>query len=272
MKSVLFDLGNPVFKFLSTLLDLCILNILFVVTCLPIFTIGAALTSIHYVMITGWDTQNMRLFGMYFKSFKQNFKQSTVVWIVMLAVGAFLGFTGWMVYQQSKVDDGIIFMLFVIIYVIMCVLYLCVVTYVWPLIAKFENDTKTTIKNAMILSISHLPSTLIVWFMFAIAAYFIAINMLVRAFALFLLLGVLFYFQSRVFRNVFAPYLGEGERHYHGDELDYESKGVDLEHSYAGAKREVAEMSAEHASQAEGEELESHQEESSANAIREESE
>lgn len=249
MKSAFFDLGNPVFKFLSTLLDLCILNVLFVITCLPIFTIGAALTSIHYVMITGWDTQNMRLFGMYFKSFKQNFKQSTVVWLIMLVIGAFLGFTGWMVYQQSKVDDGIIFMMFVIIYVIMCIVYLCVITYVWPLIAKFENDSKTTVKNALILALSHLPSTLIVWFMFAIAAYFIAINLLVRAFALFLLLGVLFYFQSRVFRNVFAPYLGEGERHYQGDELEHESPGVDLEHSYAESKREVAEMKAENASQ-----------------------
>ncbi len=250
MKSAFFDLGNPVFKFLSTMLDLCILNVLFVISCLPIFTIGTALTSIHYVMITGWDTQNMRLFAMYFKSFKQNFKQSTVVWLIMLLVGVFLGFTGWMVYQQSKVDDGVIFMLFVIIYVIFCIIYLCVMTYVWPLIAKFENNTKTTVKNALILALSHLPSTLIVWFMFAIAAYFIAINLLVRAFALFLLLGVLFYFQSRVFRNVFAPYLGEGEKHYQGDELEYESPGVDLEHSYAESKREVAEMAADNASQA----------------------
>lgn len=260
MKSAFFDLGNPVFKFLSTLLDLCILNVLFVITCIPIFTIGTALTSIHYVMITGWDTQNMRLIGMYFKSFKQNFKQSTVVWLIMLVIGAFLGFTGWLVYQQGKVDDGIIFMLFVIIYVIMCVVYLCVMTYVWPLIAKFENDTRTTVKNALILSLSHLPSTLIVWFMFAIAAYFTAINMLVRAFALFLLLGVLFYFQSRVFRNVFAPYLGEGERHYQGDELEYESPGVDLEHSYAESKREVAEVVAGKASQTESEETEPGQE------------
>lgn len=249
MKSAFFDLGNPVFKFLSTVIDLCILNILFVVTCIPIFTIGTALTAMQYVMITGWDTQNMGLFGMYFKSFKQNFKQSTVIWLVMLVVGAFLGFTGWLVYQQSKVDDGVIFMIFVIIFVIMCIAYLCVVTYVWPLIAKFENDSKTTVKNALLMALSHLPSTLIVWFMFAIAAYFIAINLLVRAFALFLLLGVLFYFQSRVFRGVLAPYLGEGERHYQGDELEYESPGVDLEHSYAEAKREVEEIAKENAIQ-----------------------
>ncbi len=207
MKSVIFDLGNPVFKFLSTLIDLCILNVLFVITCIPVFTVGAALTSIHYVMITGWDTQNMRLFAMYFKSFKENFKQSTIVWLLMAAFGAFFGYTGYLVYLQSQVDDSVLFMAFVIIFAILCFAYLCVMTYVWPIIAKFENDTKTTLKNALILAISHLPSTLVIWFMFAIAAYFIAINMLVRAFALFILLGVLFFFQTRVFRNVFAPYL-----------------------------------------------------------------
>lgn len=207
MKSVIFDLGNPVFKFLSTLIDLCILNVLFVLTCIPVFTVGAALTSIHYVMITGWDTQNMRLFAMYFKSFKENFKQSTIVWLLMAAFGAFFGYTGYLVYLQSQVDDSVLFMAFVIVFAIICFAYLCVMTYVWPIIAKFENDTKTTLKNALILAISHLPSTLVIWFMFAIAAYFIAINMLVRAFALFILLGVLFFFQTRVFRNVFAPYL-----------------------------------------------------------------
>ncbi len=220
MKSVLFDLGNPVFKFLSTLLDLCILNILFVITCLPVFTVGAALTSVHYVMITGWDTQNMRLFAMYFKSFKENFKQSTIVWLLMVVVGAFLGYTGYLVYLQSKIDDSVFFMVFVVIFVIVCFAYLCIMTYVWPIIAKFENNTKTTLKNALILAISHLPSTLVVWFMFAIAAYFIAINMLIRAFALFILLGVLFYFQTRVFRTVFAPYLEKEKERVWEEQVD----------------------------------------------------
>lgn len=220
MKSVLFDLGNPVFKFLSTLLDLCILNILFVITSLPIFTIGAALTSVHYVMITGWDTQNMRLFAMYFKSFKENFKQSTIVWLLMVIIGAVFGYTGYLVYLQSKIDDSVLFMAFVVIFAIICFAYLCVMTYVWPIIAKFENDTKTTLKNALILAISHLPSTLVVWFMFAIAAYFIAINMLIRAFALFILLGVLFYFQTRVFRSVFAPYLEQETKRTRDDSED----------------------------------------------------
>jgi len=217
MFSSFFNLDNPIFKFLSTLVDLVALNVMFVISCIPIITIGTALTSLQYVMVTGWDTQNSHLIKMYTKSFRQNFKQSTLVWLILLVVGAFLGFTGWMVYQQSKVDDSVMFMAFVVIFAIICFVYLCIFTYVWPVIAKFENTTGMMFKNALILAVSHLPSTLIAWLVFAIAMYFILSNLVVAAFAVLILCAVIAYFQSRVFRNVLAPYLKE-ERHYDGDE------------------------------------------------------
>lgn len=250
MLSGLFNLDNPVFKFLSTLVDLVALNVMFIISCLPIFTIGAALTSLQYVMITGWDTQNSRLIKMYTRSFKQNFKQSTIVWLIMVVAGAFLGFTGWMIYQQSKVDDSVIFMAFVIIFVIFCVIYLCVMTYIWPVIAKFENTTKMMFINSLVLAFSHLPSTLVAWIIFGIGAYFIATNMVVAAFSVLILCAVIAYFMGKVFQNVLAPYLKE-VRHYDGEPLDYESPSVDLEHSYAEAKREAAEMAAENAEEKE---------------------
>lgn len=242
MFSSFFNLDNPVFKFLSTLVDLTLLNVMFIISCLPIFTIGTALTSMHYVMITGWDTQNAHLIKKYTKSFKQNFKQSTVLWLVMLVIGAVIGATGWMVYQQSKVDDSTIFMIMVIIFAIICIVYLCIFTYVWPVLAKFDNTTSATVKNALLLAMSHLPSTLVVWLIFGIAAYFMLTNVVVAAFGVLILLAVVAYFQGKVFRSVFAPYLGEEERHYDGDYMEYESPGVDLEHSYAEAKREAAEL------------------------------
>ncbi len=244
MLSGLFNLDNPVFKFLSTLVDLVVLNVLFVISCLPIFTIGAALTSLQYVMVTGWDTQNSKLIKMYTRSFKQNFKQSTVVWLVMLVVGAFFAATGWMIYQQSKVDDSVIFMAIVIVFALICLAYLCIFTYIWPMIAKFENTTMMMVVNSLVMAISHLPSTLIAWMIFGLGVYFMLTNMVVAAFGVLILCAVIAYFMGKVFQNVFAPYLKE-IRHFDGEPLDYESPSVDLEHSYAEAKREVAEMSAE---------------------------
>lgn len=250
MLSGFFNLDNPIFKFLSTLVDLTVLNIMFLISCLPVFTIGAALTSLQYVMVTGWDTQNSHLIKMYTKSFKQNFKQSTIVWLIMLVVGAFLGATGWMLYQQSKVDDSIILMVFIIVFVLICLAYLCIFTYIWPVIAKFENTTQMMFINALVLAVSHLPSTLVAWMVFAIGAYFILTNVVVAAFAVLILLAAIAYLMAKVFQNVLAPYLQE-ERHYKGDEMEYESPGVDLEHSYAEAKREAAEMAAENMEEAE---------------------
>ena len=210
MFSSFFNLDNPVFKLLSTLVDLTALNVMFVISCLPVFTIGAAVTSLQYVMVTGWDTQNSHLVKMYMKSFKQNFKQSTIVWFIMLGIGIFLGFTGWMIYQQSKVDDGILFMAFVVIFALLCIAYMCVFTYVWPVIAKFENSTGRMLQNALLLAVSHLPETLIVWMLFGIGAYFMITNIVVRAFGVLVLCAVVAFLQGKVFRNVLAPYLDAG--------------------------------------------------------------
>lgn len=254
MLSGLFNLDNPIFKFLSTLVDLVLLNVLFVISCIPIFTIGAALTSLQYVMVTGWDTQNSKLIKMYTRSFKQNFKQSTVVWLVMLVVGAFFAATGWMIYQQSKVDDSVIFMAIVIVFVLICLAYLCIFTYIWPMIAKFENTTLMMVVNSLVMAISHLPSTIIAWMIFGLGVYFMLTNMVVAAFGVLILCAVIAYFMGKVFQNVFAPYLKE-IRHFDGEPLDYESPGVDLEHSYAEAKREVAEMAAENAEEGNAEDV-----------------
>jgi hypothetical protein len=136
-------------------------------------------------------------------------------------------------------------MILVIVFALICIAYLCVFTYVWPVLAKFDNTTAATIKNAFILAASHLPSTLVVWLFFGIAAYFMLTNIVIAAFGALILCAVVAYFQGKVFRNVFAPYLGEEERHYDGDYREYESPGVDLEHSYAESKREAAELAAD---------------------------
>ena len=93
---------------------------------------------------------------------------------------------------------------------------------------------------------------------FGLGVYFMLTNMVVAAFGVLILCAVIAYFMGKVFQNVFAPYLKE-IRHFDGEPLDYESPSVDLEHSYAEAKREVAELAAERAEDeetAEGESVE----------------
>ena len=83
----IFNYDNPVWRFIGKLGDLMILNILWVICSIPIFTMGASTTAVYYVtmkLVRGDDGYTLRN---YFKSFKENFKQATVIWLLMLYPG-----------------------------------------------------------------------------------------------------------------------------------------------------------------------------------------
>ncbi len=81
-----FDLDSPLMSTLSKLADLIILNILVVICSLPLFTIGASLTAMHYVVLKMVRNEEGYIIKSFFKSFKQNFKQATIIWLILLVV------------------------------------------------------------------------------------------------------------------------------------------------------------------------------------------
>lgn len=152
-----FDLDSPVMRFLNRMADLLILNILMIICCIPIITAGAAFTAMHYVILKMVRGEEGYLIKGFFKSFARNFKQATLIWLLMLLVIA--------VY----VGDSLIFSYsgvtfpkpLVIAVVAVGAILLMISTYVFPLLARFDNTIKNTIKNAALLSFANLPKTLL---------------------------------------------------------------------------------------------------------------
>lgn len=241
MFQAIFDLDNPVFRFLSRLVDLVVLNVLFLISCIPMFTIGAALTALYYVCINDWNPQDAHIFKKYTKSFKENFKKSTIIWLIMLAAGVVVGTDLWYMLSRWR-DTGVgAYRIGIIICIICTILYLCIFTYVWPLQAKFENKIAATLKNALGMAVAHLPETLIAWCIAGVAGYCVYRYTIMLAMFLVLLCSTVAYIQSTLFRNVFAPYLGLEE--------DEEDDGVwsretetEVENRYADAKIEAAKL------------------------------
>ena len=137
--------------------DLMIMNFLMIICCIPVITAGAAFTAMHYVLLKIVRGQEGYLIKGFFKSFKENFRQATLIWLLMLVVIA--------VY----VGDSLIFNYsaltfpkpLVIAVVAVAVLLAMMAVYVFPLQARFENSVKNTLKNAMILAFANLPKTLL---------------------------------------------------------------------------------------------------------------
>lgn len=153
----IFDLESPLFSFLSKMADLIWLNILTAVCCIPVFTIGASLTALNYVVLKMVRNEEGYITRSFFKSFKQNFKQATVIWLIILAVIIVLAGDFYILrYAAIEFPDWLRMVLFAV-----TVMLLIAVMHVFPVLAKFENTIRNTFKNSFLMGILSLPKTIL---------------------------------------------------------------------------------------------------------------
>ena len=151
-----FNPDNPVVEFIAKIFDLVILNLIFIFSCVPIITIGASTSALSYVtlkMVRGEDPYIWRNF---WKSFRQNFKQGTLVWIFSILIFIFLGMDFYIINSQNTSLFAVVRILLWIV----CAVALSVFLYVFPVISHFVCTTKQALKNALLMTFGHLPYTL----------------------------------------------------------------------------------------------------------------
>lgn len=236
-----FNMDNPLFRFMNRIADMIVLNVIFLVSCVPIFTIGPALTALYYVAINTWGREDGYIFKMYIKSFKENFKQSTVMWLILLAVGIILSVDVWYWVSQWKATGTGIYKPLTVVSVVMLMVYLMIFTFVWPLLAKFSNSNRGTIKNALAMVLTHVPETILIWAIFVLVALIVYMVSFARIAVFFIGVSLIAYLQALVFRHIFKPYLGE-EEHKTPEE---EAGLVGYDNAYADSKIEVAKLAEE---------------------------
>lgn len=156
MKNI-FDIDGGLMSGLSRIADLALLNLLFVISCLPIFTIGAATTGLYYVTLKWARKEDGYIFKGFMKAFRENFKKSTIIWLGQLVVVAVL-LVDFYILKQIK---GTFVLGMYVIITILLFMVIFTATYVYPLLAHFENTIKNTVKNAFLLSIANLPRTIL---------------------------------------------------------------------------------------------------------------
>ena len=154
----LFNLDSPVMVFLSKVANLMILNVLTIICCIPIFTAGAAITALYYVTIKMARGDDPYIIKGYFKSFKENFKQATIIWLIMLVVIAIIA-VDWrvtlvmMTGSSAKIMKTVLF--------IVSFLLLLTGLYIFPVLSRFDNTVKNTFRNAFLISFMNLPKSVL---------------------------------------------------------------------------------------------------------------
>lgn len=154
----LFAMDGKVNNFLRRVSDLVILNLLWLVCCLPVVTIGAATTALYRVTIEMARNEESYIVSVFFEALKENFKQATRIWIGVLAAGIILYFD---FYAVNRVG-GIVGMILAAGVLLTAILIGMTVCYVFPILACFQNRTLHAVKNAVLMSVAHLPYTLLI--------------------------------------------------------------------------------------------------------------
>ena len=155
----LFNYDNPVWRFIGKFGDLIVLNILWIITSIPIVTIGASTTAMYYVTLKLVRDEDGYTIRSYFRSFKENFKQATVIWLIMLVVGFLLGFDLYF-FIKMQTESSNFRNIMITIFASMTLIYTCILVYVFPLQSRFYNPVKRTLFNAFFMSIRHILQTI----------------------------------------------------------------------------------------------------------------
>ena len=202
----LFDPESQIMQILSRFCDIVILNLVFLLTCIPIFTIGAANTALYDVVFRMDTDREGKMLPTYFRSFRENFRQSTIVWLALLLFGVatYVNMTRFSVLGEHSYLLG--YGLFIVSMLVL-VLEVFLFSYSFPLLSRFRNSTRQTAINALLLAIGNLPRTLVV----AVINCFPWVLLIMNFYA-FMQLGFIWlamyfsaaaYFNSRVLKKIF---------------------------------------------------------------------
>ena len=204
--------------FLSNLTDIIVLNVLCFICCLPVITIGPSVTAMHYITLKIARDEEIYVLRDYFKAFKENFKQSIIAWMVFLVITAVF-FVDYLILKDMGLENTKVFLMIIgAIYLLVCFTMM----YVFPLMARFENSLKQTVKNAFFMSILHIFKTVIMAVIYAIP--FVLLPLHYNVLMVFLLVGLSgpAYFNSFIWKSIFKKYEPEKVEEEITSDMDFQ--------------------------------------------------
>lgn len=210
----LFNMDSPLMRFLEKIFNLTFLNWLMLICSIPIVTIGPAVTAAYCVAMKMVRNEEGGIFQDFVHSFRVNLKQGIVVGLIVVGVGVALAFEIYWMYQISQFGalfDKLIF--YVLIF--LAAVFLMTVSYVWALLARFNNSTKQLFRTARALAVRHILASIVMGVIAAIPVLMMLYSMasltLAGLFYLWLGIPAIAYLQGIFMLRIFDQYMPKEE-------------------------------------------------------------
>ncbi len=174
----LFNPDNFILQFITKIVYSAYLNILWFICCIPLFTIGASTTALFYVTLKISKNEEGNITKAFFHSFRENFKQGTIIWLILLGLGILLGIDGYVFYHMRF--ENVFWTIGTALFFVALIIYAIILMYIFPLLSRFDNTIKAMFKNALIIGIRFLICTILMFIIY-FAMAFIVINIFTPA-------------------------------------------------------------------------------------------
>ncbi|MDR0958927.1 MAG: DUF624 domain-containing protein [Propionibacteriaceae bacterium] len=204
----LFNANSPLMRLLTRVADVMLLNLIFIGTSLPVVTLGASLTALNDTAMKIVADDHPSPLEDYLASFKQNFRQGSVLGLIVLGLAAVVA-AWFVVLANLEISAMVLFILNAVLYFV-TFRFVIAVFYIFPYQATFEDNLRTVLKNARLISLKHLFSSLVV---LAVTALPVVITIFYPKLVGYGLVWFLFGFaaiacvNAVVFRQVFSRYI-----------------------------------------------------------------
>lgn len=163
----LFNLDNKFFQGINKIVDCICLSFLWVLLCIPVVTAGAATTALYYTVNKVIRNNRSYIWKEFWHAFRTNFKQSTLVWLIVIFIYAIMGIDCYIMFQYAKagVSYGSLYIVFAVLMLIVTMW----ANYLFPYMARFENTLKAVLKNCVIMALLNLGKSVVLLVLFLAA-------------------------------------------------------------------------------------------------------
>ena len=166
------DFFNPekgIWAWLSTLVDVCGLSLLWLLLCLPLVTAGPAAAALYYTVVKCVRGRESGAFGYFFRSFRDNLKTGLKATLIVLPAAALLLALHHIVRWYGTRAGGVLYVLYMAQYFALMV-PAGVLCWLFPLLGRFDYKVGGLFRTAFQLTLAHLPSTVVIVLLTAQAA------------------------------------------------------------------------------------------------------
>lgn len=202
----IFDTDNFFMRLCEKVLDLVTVNLLFLLSCLPIVTIGVAKISLYQTLFVIKDSRRIKVTAIYVQAFRKNWEIGFKLGLLELLLVGISLFDLMLFWRQETLPFQMLKATCIGVIIFASLLFLCV----YPLTAKFEMTIKNLLQTSLIMVSLHF-----LWFFLMIALlaaiiFFLSSSgfVLLLGFPLFVLVGfaALGFLQLPIMENIFNKY------------------------------------------------------------------